>query len=299
MMARALQLARRGCFSTRPNPSVGCVLVRDGGIVGEGFTQPAGGNHAEIEALEQCSQPSAARGATAYVTLEPCSHRGKTGPCADALIAAGVANVVVAMRDPNPSVSGEGINRLRQAGVNVVEGLLEAEARPVNAGFFQRMETGRARLRIKLASSMDGRTAMADGSSQWNLAKTTVPDATYYADTGLQSGTLYHYRVHAFNGGGSSSNSSTSAETDQTLATQIELNARGYKIKGKQAVELTWSGAQDSTVGIYRDGSPLTTSSTNDGSYIDNIGRKGGGSYQYEVCDMSTASCSNIAGVDF
>lgn len=167
MMARALQLARRGCFSTRPNPSVGCVLLREGSILGEGYTRPAGGNHAEIEALSQCSQESAARGATAYVTLEPCSHRGKTGPCADALVQAGVARVVVAMRDPNPSVSGEGINRLRQVGIEVVEGLLEAEARRVNAGFFQRMETGRARLRIKLASSMDGRTAMADGSSQW------------------------------------------------------------------------------------------------------------------------------------
>ena len=167
MMARALQLARRGCFSTRPNPSVGCVLVRDGDIVGEGYTQPAGGNHAEIEALKQCPQQSAARGATAYVTLEPCSHHGKTGPCADALVAAGVARVVVAMRDPNPAVSGEGINRLRHAGVDVVEGLLDAEARPVNAGFFQRMETGLPRLRIKLASSLDGRTAMADGSSRW------------------------------------------------------------------------------------------------------------------------------------
>jgi diaminohydroxyphosphoribosylaminopyrimidine deaminase/5-amino-6-(5-phosphoribosylamino)uracil reductase len=167
MMARALQLARRGRYATRPNPTVGCVLVRDGAVVGEGFTQRAGGNHAEIQALENCDNPALARGATAYVSLEPCNHHGRTGPCVDALIEAGVAGVFVAMRDPNPAVSGQGIEKLRQAGIDVVEGLLAAEARAVNPGFFQRMESGRARLRIKLAASLDGRTAMADGSSQW------------------------------------------------------------------------------------------------------------------------------------
>ena len=167
MMARALQLARRGCYSTRPNPSVGCVLVRDSEIIGEGFTRPAGGNHAEIEALLGCRGPGLARGATAYVSLEPCSHEGKTGPCVDALIEAGVAGVFVAMRDPNPAVAGAGIARLKQAGMDVVEGLLEAEARAINPGFYQRMETGVPRVRVKLAASLDGRTAMADGSSQW------------------------------------------------------------------------------------------------------------------------------------
>ncbi len=164
MMARALQLARRGIYSARPNPSVGCVLVRDGAVVGEGFTQPFGGNHAEIEALNSGGDT---RGATAFVTLEPCSHQGQTGPCADALIDAGITGCFVAMRDPNPEVAGAGIARLQRAGVDVVEGLLATEAGAINAGFFQRMRTGKPRVRLKLAASLDGRTAMASGESQW------------------------------------------------------------------------------------------------------------------------------------
>lgn len=163
-MTRALQLARLGQYWAAPNPHVGCVLVRDGDIIGEGFTQPAGGNHAEIEALQAAGD---ARGATAYVTLEPCSHHGKTGPCVDALIAAGVSRVVAAMSDPNPKVSGAGLSRLREAGVEVMSGLLEAEARALIAGFVQRMLRGRGRVRVKLAMSLDGRTAMASGESQW------------------------------------------------------------------------------------------------------------------------------------
>ena len=147
-----------------PNPHVGCVLVRDGHVIGQGFTQPAGGNHAEIEALAMAGD---ARGATAYVTLEPCSHHGKTGPCADALVAAGVARVVVAMQDPNPAVAGEGLARLRAAGVEVSCGLLEGEAQQVIPGFIARMTRGRGRVRVKLAMSLDGRTAMASGESQW------------------------------------------------------------------------------------------------------------------------------------
>ncbi|MEJ2532495.1 MAG: bifunctional diaminohydroxyphosphoribosylaminopyrimidine deaminase/5-amino-6-(5-phosphoribosylamino)uracil reductase RibD [Halioglobus sp.] len=164
MMARALQLARRGRYSAMPNPHVGCVLVRDGEVIGEGFTQPAGGNHAEIEALQAAGD---ARGATAYVTLEPCSHHGKTGPCADALVAAGVRRVVAAMQDPNPLVAGQGLARLRAAGVEVTCGLLENEARQVIPGFIARMQRGRGRVRAKLAMSLDGRTAMASGESQW------------------------------------------------------------------------------------------------------------------------------------
>ena len=164
MMARAIQLARRGRYSTRPNPSVGCVLSRDGQVIGEGYTQPAGQNHAEIEALQACPDP---RGATAYVTLEPCSHQGKTGPCAEALIEAGIAGCFIAMRDPNPAVAGEGIAKLSGAGVDVIEGLLQAEAETLNPGFYQRMRTGRPRLRVKLAASLDGRTAVASGESQW------------------------------------------------------------------------------------------------------------------------------------
>jgi diaminohydroxyphosphoribosylaminopyrimidine deaminase/5-amino-6-(5-phosphoribosylamino)uracil reductase len=164
MMARALQLARRGKYWAAPNPHVGCVLTRDDHVIGEGFTQPAGGNHAEIEALRAAED---ATGATAYVTLEPCSHQGRTGPCADALIEAGVSRVVVAMRDPNPLVGGEGLEKLRAAGVQVECGLLESEAREVIPGFIARMSRGRGRVRAKLAMSLDGRTAMASGESQW------------------------------------------------------------------------------------------------------------------------------------
>ncbi|WP_347136712.1 bifunctional diaminohydroxyphosphoribosylaminopyrimidine deaminase/5-amino-6-(5-phosphoribosylamino)uracil reductase RibD [Parahaliea mediterranea] len=164
MMARALQLARRGRYSAMPNPHVGCVLARDGRVIGEGFTQPAGGNHAEIEALRAAGD---ARGATAYVTLEPCSHHGKTGPCAEALIAAGVVRVVAAMEDPNPLVAGRGLAMLRAAGVDARCGLLEADAERVIPGFCARMRRGRGRVRAKLAMSLDGRTAMASGESQW------------------------------------------------------------------------------------------------------------------------------------
>ena len=164
MMARALQLARKGRFWAAPNPHVGCVLVRDGAVIGEGFTQPAGGNHAEIEALRAAGDAS---GATAYVSLEPCSHVGKTGPCADALIAAGVGRVVAALEDPNPAVSGQGMEKLRAAGIETATNVLESEARAELAGFIARMTRGRGRIRAKLAMSLDGRTAMASGESQW------------------------------------------------------------------------------------------------------------------------------------
>jgi len=147
-----------------PNPHVGCVLVKDGQVIGEGYTQPAGGNHAEIEALAAAGD---ARGATAYVTLEPCSHHGRTGPCADALVAAGVSRVVAAMQDPNPLVAGKGLARLGEAGIEVECGLLEGEARKVVPGYIARMSRGRGRVRAKLAMSLDGRTAMASGESQW------------------------------------------------------------------------------------------------------------------------------------
>ncbi|MBQ0776982.1 bifunctional diaminohydroxyphosphoribosylaminopyrimidine deaminase/5-amino-6-(5-phosphoribosylamino)uracil reductase RibD [Halopseudomonas laoshanensis] len=171
MMARALQLAYKGLYTTEPNPRVGCVLVRDGEIVGEGWHARAGEGHAEVNALAQAGDR--ARGATAYVTLEPCSHTGKTPPCADALISAGVARVVAAMQDPNPLVAGKGLARLRDAGIQVECGLQEAEARALNPGFIKRMQTGMPYVRVKLAMSLDGRTAMASGESQW----ITGPDA--------------------------------------------------------------------------------------------------------------------------
>ena len=164
-MARALQLAARGLYSTHPNPRVGCVLVREGQIIGEAWHQRAGQPHAEPLALQQAG--SQAQGATAYVTLEPCSHFGRTPPCADALIAAGVARVVVAMQDPNPLVAGQGLQRLQQAGVEVASGVMETQARLINPGFITRMQSGLPFVRIKLAMSLDGRTAMQSGESQW------------------------------------------------------------------------------------------------------------------------------------
>lgn len=164
-MARALALAALGRYSTAPNPRVGCVIVRDGQVVGEGWHRQAGGPHAEVHALRQAGD--AARGATAYVTLEPCSHHGRTPPCADALVAAGVAEVVAAMTDPNPLVAGRGLARLAAAGIATRAGVLEAEARALNAGFLSRMLRGRPFVRVKLALSLDGRTAMANGESQW------------------------------------------------------------------------------------------------------------------------------------
>ncbi|WP_107221420.1 bifunctional diaminohydroxyphosphoribosylaminopyrimidine deaminase/5-amino-6-(5-phosphoribosylamino)uracil reductase RibD [Thauera aromatica] len=170
-MARALALAARGLNTTAPNPRVGCVLVRDGEVVGEGWHRRAGEAHAEIHALEQAGER--ARGATAYVTLEPCSHFGRTPPCADALIAAGVARVVAAMEDPNPLVAGRGMARLRAAGIVTAHGLMETEAHELNIGFVSRMTRGRPWLRLKAAATLDGKTALNNGVSQW----ITGPDA--------------------------------------------------------------------------------------------------------------------------
>ena len=164
-MQRALELAAQGRFSTHPNPMVGCVIVANGDIVGEGWHERAGQPHAEVHALRQAGDK--ARGATVYVTLEPCSHFGRTPPCADALIAAGVKQVVVAMQDPNPQVSGEGIARLRAEGIDVLVGVLEREARQLNCGFISRMQRRRPWVRLKMAASLDGRTALANGVSQW------------------------------------------------------------------------------------------------------------------------------------
>ncbi|WP_240097451.1 bifunctional diaminohydroxyphosphoribosylaminopyrimidine deaminase/5-amino-6-(5-phosphoribosylamino)uracil reductase RibD [Thermomonas flagellata] len=165
LMARALRLAERGAFTTRPNPMVGCVIARDGAVLGEGWHQRKGGPHAEVFALRAAG--AAARGATAYVTLEPCAHHGSTPPCADALVAAGVARVVAAIRDPFPQVDGAGFERLRAAGIAVESGLMQAQARELNRGFLSRIERGRPWLRLKLAMSLDGRTALASGESQW------------------------------------------------------------------------------------------------------------------------------------
>lgn len=164
-MARAIQLARKGQYTTHPNPRVGCVIVKNDQIIAEGFHQRAGLAHAEINSINAATE--SLTGSTAYVTLEPCSHTGKTPPCADALIKSGIDRVVIAMQDPSPQVAGNGIKKLKDAKIDVEVGILEAEAQALNPGFNKRMQQGLPWIRLKMAMSMDGRTAMASGESQW------------------------------------------------------------------------------------------------------------------------------------
>ena len=177
-MSRALQLAERGLYTTDPNPRVGCVLVKDGAVVGEGWHVRAGEPHAEINALRAAAER--ARGATAYVTLEPCCHHGRTPPCTDALIAAGVTEVVAAMVDPNPRVAGQGLAQLAAAGIAVRQDLLSTQAEALNPGFVMRMRQGRPFVRAKLAMSLDGRTAMASGESQWITGDAARADVQHW-----------------------------------------------------------------------------------------------------------------------
>jgi len=181
-MARALELAQRGLYTTHPNPRVGCVIVRDGVIVGEGFHARAGEPHAEVHALRMAGAYDAqgARGATAYVTLEPCCHHGRTPPCAEALLDAGIVRVVAAMRDPNPRVDGGGAAVLCAAGVAVESGLLEAEACALNVGFIKRMTQGLPFVRLKWGASLDGRTALANGASQWITSPQARRDVQFW-----------------------------------------------------------------------------------------------------------------------
>lgn len=192
-MARALRLAEKARCSTAPNPAVGCVLVAGGRVVGEGFTRPPGGPHAEVVALEAAG--AQARGASAYVTLEPCDHTGRTGPCSAALIEAGVARAVIATLDPNPA-AGRGVDALRAAGIDVEIGVLEEAAKAVNRGFFARVTRGRPWVRSKLAASLDGRTALAAGESRWITGEAARADVHRWrarSDAVLTgSGTLLH-----------------------------------------------------------------------------------------------------------
>ena len=173
-MAQALRLAERGLYTTMPNPRVGCVLVKEGQVIAEGWHYRAGEAHAEVHALQQAGEQ--ARGATAYVTLEPCNHRGRTGPCSEALLAAGIARVVFGMEDPNPQVAGTGLERLRAAGVTIDGPVLEDDARALNPGFLKRMERKLPYVRCKLAMSLDGRTAMASGQSKWVTGRKSRED---------------------------------------------------------------------------------------------------------------------------
>ncbi len=167
-MRKAITLAQNGIYTTDPNPRVGCVIVKDEQIIGEGWHQTAGQAHAEVNAIQNCIQSP--KGATAYVTLEPCSHYGRTPPCTDRLIEADVALVVIAMQDPNPQVAGRGIKKLKAAGIDVVVGLMQREAEDLNPGFIKRMVSGKPFVRCKMAMSLDGRTAMASGESKWITA---------------------------------------------------------------------------------------------------------------------------------
>lgn len=176
IMQRAVSLARKGNNTTTPNPRVGCVIVNNGTIIGEGYHRIAGQPHAEINALASVSDPDTIRGATVYVTLEPCSHTGRTAPCANALVEAGIGRLVYAMEDPNPDVSGAGLMRLRDAGIEVDGPLLEDEARALNPGFIKRMTEGLPYIRCKMAISLDGRTAMASGESKWITGPTARQD---------------------------------------------------------------------------------------------------------------------------
>lgn len=173
-MRRAIELAALGRFTTSPNPNVGCVIVKEGEIIGEGYHHHAGGPHAEVNALKMAGDK--AKGATAYVTLEPCSHFGKTPPCADALINAGIKRVVAAMQDPNPQVAGRGLHKLLSAGIDVSHGVLMQEAEKLNVGFFKRMRTGFPYIQLKLGASLDGKTALASGESQWITSKASRRD---------------------------------------------------------------------------------------------------------------------------
>jgi diaminohydroxyphosphoribosylaminopyrimidine deaminase/5-amino-6-(5-phosphoribosylamino)uracil reductase len=167
-MALALELAAKGMYTTTPNPRVGCVIVRDGEVIGSGYTQPAGQAHAEIMAMRDAqARGNDVRGATAYVTLEPCNHHGRTPPCSDALVQAGLGRVVAAITDPNPLVAGQGMDKLAAAGIEVASGVLEDQAYEMNIGFFSRMQRKRPWVRMKAASSLDGMTALHSGESQW------------------------------------------------------------------------------------------------------------------------------------
>ena len=177
-MARALQLAQRGLYTTTPNPRVGCVIVRDGAVVGEGWHARAGAPHAEVNALAAAGDR--ARGATAYVSLEPCHHHGRTPPCDEALIAAGVARVVAAMRDPDPRTAGLGLARIKQAGIEAATGVLENEARELNIGFVSRLTRGRPWVRMKIAASLDGKTALLNGKSRWITGEAARSDGHHW-----------------------------------------------------------------------------------------------------------------------
>ncbi|MBI3546240.1 MAG: bifunctional diaminohydroxyphosphoribosylaminopyrimidine deaminase/5-amino-6-(5-phosphoribosylamino)uracil reductase RibD [Gammaproteobacteria bacterium] len=253
-MARALQLARRGMYTTDPNPRVGCVIVKEGKIIGEGWHERAGQPHAEINALSQVNLQHA-RSAGVYLTLEPCCHQGRTPPCTTALIKAGVQRVVAAMRDPNPQVSGKGFKELESRGIRVDVGLMESEAELLNPGFISRMKHGRPFVRLKMAASLDGRTAMADGQSKWITGEAARAD-------------VQKWRARS---------SAIMTGVGTVLADDPELNVRAMKI-GRQPLRVVVDSQlrMSPKARLLRgEGKTLVVTANNDKTLTDNLKRAG------------------------
>jgi diaminohydroxyphosphoribosylaminopyrimidine deaminase / 5-amino-6-(5-phosphoribosylamino)uracil reductase len=244
-MAQALLLAGRGLFTTQPNPRVGCVIAHGDEVVGTGFHQHAGEPHAEVFALREAGER--ARGASAYVTLEPCAHHGRTPPCADALVAAGVRRVVIAAEDPFPQVAGRGIGKLRDAGVMVDVGLMREAARELNVGFFSRIERGRPWVRVKLAMSLDGRTALANGESKWITGEAARADVQRWrarssailsgSGTVLADNPRLTVRMDAQRVDGAETRSGSAGEEDFTPPLRVILDRQLRTVAGSHVLD--------------------------------------------------------------
>ncbi|MGY3570511.1 bifunctional diaminohydroxyphosphoribosylaminopyrimidine deaminase/5-amino-6-(5-phosphoribosylamino)uracil reductase RibD [Vibrio paucivorans] len=259
MMARALELAKRGIYTTAPNPNVGCVIVQNGEIVGEGFHHKAGEPHAEVHAMRMAG--SRTQGATAYVTLEPCSHYGRTPPCAEGLINAKVAKVVCAMEDPNPKVAGRGIKMLQQAGIEVEVGLQREEALALNPGFIKRMKTGMPFVQLKMAASLDGQTALSNGQSQWITSPQARKD-------------VQGFRAKA---GAILSTSKTVVDDNATLnvrhselPSQIKAVMSDEEVRQPTRVILDRTGQLDDSLKLWQAPGPILTVSHTDASHKQN-----------------------------
>ena len=270
-MARALELAALGQYSTKPNPCVGCVIVKKGDIVGEGWHEKAGEPHAEVHALKKAGVN--ASGATVYVTLEPCSHHGKTPPCAEALIEAGVNHVVIAMQDPNPLVAGMGMSKLREAGVTVSCGLLKNQAQALNKSFCHKMMTGKPYMTSKVAMSLDGRTAMASGESQWITgfrARQDVHRLRAQSDivlTGVGTVLADNPKLTAREGlGGLSVTQPRIVILDSTLKTP--LDAAVFK-EGSEVTILTCSHDEQAVLALKKAGCGVVIVDANDKGQVD------------------------------
>uniref|UniRef100_UPI00404835F9 bifunctional diaminohydroxyphosphoribosylaminopyrimidine deaminase/5-amino-6-(5-phosphoribosylamino)uracil reductase RibD n=1 Tax=Rheinheimera sp. TaxID=1869214 RepID=UPI00404835F9 len=263
-MAQAIRLAELGRYTTSPNPNVGAVLVKDGQVIGRGYHQQAGGPHAEVFALREAGVNAA--GATCYVTLEPCSHHGRTPPCAEALIAAGVARVVMAMQDPNPQVAGRGVALLRASGIEVDIGLMQSQARQLNPGFLSRMERQRPYVQLKLAASLDGRTALANGDSKWLTGEAARADVQHYR---AQSCAILSTATTVL-----ADNARLNVRADQ-LQCQVNRLQNGQLRQPKRVI-LDRNGALDQKLALFADGGEvlLCVSKLENSALLPNIARQ-------------------------